>query len=56
MAGKQKTRKPKDTPEQQHARFVEAAKRVGADESPDAMDEAFKKIEPRRVRSRDKRQ
>jgi hypothetical protein len=34
------------TPEQQHARFVELAKKAEADEAPDAMDKAFKKIEP----------
>jgi hypothetical protein len=36
----------KDTPEKQHARFVEAAKRAEADEAPDAMDKAFKKLAP----------
>ena len=44
MAGKRKTRKPKDTPEQQHARFVQAAKKAEADESQDAMDKAFKRV------------
>ena len=32
------------TPAEQHARFVEAAKAAEADESPDAMDKAFKKL------------
>ena len=32
---------------EQHARFVEAAKKAEADESPDAMEKAFKKIAPR---------
>jgi hypothetical protein len=32
------------TPAEQHARFVEAAKKSEADESPDAMDKAFKKL------------
>jgi hypothetical protein len=41
---KVKTKLPKDTPEKQHARFVEAAKEAEADESPDAMDKAFKKL------------
>jgi len=43
----------KDTPEKQHARFVEAAKKADADESPDAMDKAFKQIVPKKqTRSR----
>jgi hypothetical protein len=42
MAAKRKH--PKDTPEKQHARFVEAAKAAEADESPDAMYKALKKI------------
>lgn len=32
------------TPAEQHARFVEAAKNAEADESPDAMDKAFKRL------------
>jgi hypothetical protein len=42
MAAKKK--RSKDTPEQQHARFVEAAEKAEADEAPDAMDKAFKKL------------
>lgn len=38
------TSRKKDTPAKQHARFVEAAKAAEADESPDAMDKAFKKL------------
>jgi hypothetical protein len=37
-------KRPRDTPEKQHARFVEAAKAAEADEAPDAMDKAFKKV------------
>ena len=33
------------SPEQQHARFVEAAYKVEADQATDALDKAFKKIE-----------
>lgn len=33
------------TPAEQHARFVETAKQVKADESPDAMDKAFKRLD-----------
>lgn len=32
------------TPEEQHARFVETAKKADADEAPDAMDKAFKRL------------
>jgi hypothetical protein len=46
MAAKQKRRKPKDTPFAQHARFVEAAEKAEADEAPDALDKAFKKLAP----------
>lgn len=46
-----KKKRSKDTPEKQHARFVEAAKKAEADEAPDAMDKAFKKIDPRRPQS-----
>jgi hypothetical protein len=38
----------KDTPEKQHVRFVKAAEKAQADESPDAMDKAFKKISPKK--------
>ena len=41
---KRPKRLPKDTPEKQHARFVEAAKEAEADESPDAMGRAIKRI------------
>jgi hypothetical protein len=39
------------TPEQQHARFVAAAKAAEADESPDAMDKAFKGLALKRGKS-----
>jgi hypothetical protein len=39
-----KKKRPKDTPEKQHARFVEAAYKVEADQATDALDKAFKKI------------
>jgi hypothetical protein len=38
---------PKLTNAEQHARFVEAAKIAEADESPNAMDRAFSKINPK---------
>jgi hypothetical protein len=41
-----KGKKSKDTPEKQHARFVEAAYKVEADQATDALDKAFKKIDP----------
>lgn len=43
MAGKKK--RSRDTSEKQHARFVEAAKKAEADEAPEGMDKAFKKID-----------
>ncbi len=43
MSTKRKKR-PKDTPEKQHARFVEAATKAEADEAPDAMEKAFKRM------------
>lgn len=39
-----KQKRPKDTPEKQHERFVEAAKKAEADESPDAMDKAIRRL------------
>jgi len=39
-----KSKRGTDTPEKQHARFVEAARQAEVDESPDALDKAFKKI------------
>jgi DNA-binding GntR family transcriptional regulator len=42
-----KKKRPKDTPERQHARFVEAAEKAEADEAPDAMDKALKRVDLR---------
>ncbi len=36
--------KPKLTDADRHARFVEAARQVGADESAEAFDRAFEKV------------
>lgn len=47
-----KKKQPKDTPEQQHARFIEAAKKAEAGDSPDAMDKAFKKLAVKRLSKR----
>lgn len=41
---KTKAEKSKDTPAKQHARFVEAAYKVEADQAPDALDKAFKQL------------
>lgn len=42
-------KKPKRlTPAEQSARFKEVAKAAGADESPDAMDKAFRKLDSRK--------
>jgi hypothetical protein len=37
-------KKPKLTDAERHKRFVETAREIGADESPDAFDRVFKKI------------
>jgi hypothetical protein len=37
------------TPQERHERFKAMAKEVEADESPDALDKAFKKLDPRSV-------
>ena len=36
--------KPKITDAERHARFVETAREVGVDESPEAFDRAFEKV------------
>lgn len=38
---KQKAKKPKDTPQKQHARFLETAREVGASDDPKAFEKAF---------------
>jgi hypothetical protein len=43
-------RRPKQNDVHQHDRFIEAAKKSGADESPDALDRAFKKLDTRAVK------
>ena len=42
-----KSKKLKDAPEQQSARFIEAAKNSEADERPEALDRAFGKLDVR---------
>jgi len=49
MAISSKKKPRKDSPEKQHARFVEAAYKVEADQATDAMDRAFKKVDPRKL-------
>lgn len=39
---------PKMTRQEQHARFVEAAKKAEADEAPNAMDKAVKRLDLRK--------
>jgi hypothetical protein len=39
-------RKPKSDDEEQSKRFIETAKKLEADESPEAFERAFKKIVP----------
>jgi hypothetical protein len=42
MAAKKK--RSKDTPAQQHARFKEMARQLGADERPDEFDKVLKRV------------
>jgi hypothetical protein len=44
---KKKAKKSSIAAAEQHARFVEAAKKAEADESQDALDKAFKRLAPR---------
>jgi hypothetical protein len=39
-----KEKKPKLTPAERHARFVEVAKKVGASENPEDFEKAFRTI------------
>ncbi len=41
---KPSNRKPKLTPAERHKRFVDMAQEVGASESPESFDVAFKKV------------
>jgi hypothetical protein len=45
---KSASKKPPDNPQKQHARFVEAAMKAEADQRPDAMDAAFKRLDLRK--------
>jgi hypothetical protein len=48
---KKKPKSKRLTPAEQHARFVEAAKAAEADESPNAMDKAFRRLKVTRKSS-----
>lgn len=41
---KKRAKSKRLTPTEQHARFVEAAKNAEADEAPDALDKAFRRL------------
>jgi hypothetical protein len=45
-AGEKQKRTPKTTDKRQFERFVETARKLGADESEEAFDRAFRKIIP----------
>jgi hypothetical protein len=47
---KRKAKSKRMTPAEQHARFVAAAKEAEADETPDALDKAFKKLNTRAIK------
>ena len=44
LAGKQARRRATPDDPEQYRRFVETARELGADESPDAMDRAFEQV------------
>jgi hypothetical protein len=45
-AGEKQKRKPKEKDKRQYERFLETARKLGVDESPDTLDRAFKKLAP----------
>jgi hypothetical protein len=49
-AGEKQRRTPKTTDKRQYERFVETARILGADESEEKFDRAFRKIVPARER------
>jgi hypothetical protein len=51
MLGKPKAKPKKSSDPEQHKRFVETARKLGADESPEAFDQAFKKVTGRPQKS-----
>jgi hypothetical protein len=51
-AGEKQKRKPKITDKRQSERFRETARKLGADESEEAFDRAFRKIVPPKVAKR----
>ena len=53
MPRKPSTRKSKELPVEQHKRFVEIAKKLGAAETQEEADEAFKRVVKAHARPRD---
>jgi hypothetical protein len=45
-AGEKQKRKPKEKDKRQYERFVEAARKLDADENPETFERAFEKIVP----------
>ena len=45
-AGEKQKRKPKEKDKRQYERFVETARKLGVDESPERFEQAFEKIVP----------
>jgi hypothetical protein len=45
-AGEKQKRKPKEKDKRQYERFVETARKLGVDEDPATLDQAFKKLTP----------
>lgn len=44
--GEKQKRKPKEKDKRQYERFVEAARKLGVDENPSALDQSFRKLAP----------
>lgn len=45
-AGEKQKRKPKEKDKRQYERFVETARKLGADESEEAFERSFKRLAP----------
>jgi hypothetical protein len=50
-AGEKQKRTPKTKDKQEYERFVETARKLGCDESEDALKRAFEKIAPQKMKS-----
>ena len=49
-----KKKRPEETPEKQFERYMETARKLGADETGQALERAFKKLKPTSIKSKPK--